>query len=196
MLAEVGHCLEQLGIGVVAGHHFEQTHVADRIEEVGDHEMASKVVTSPLGHIGHGEPRSVGRHNAARSPVFFDHLENLAFDVESFHDDFHDPVALAQLLSVVFVVAGGDELEEILAVQQGRSRLADGRQTGQRKSISNRGIVEGPARRLLLRGQLGGGDIEEIGRDAGIGEVGGNALSHDTCPENRNPFDRDTHGSS
>lgn len=77
-LTELGHGGEDPGIGVGARHDLQEPHVADRVEEVGDHEVTPEVVAPPFGHGRHGQPGGVRRDDAARPTVLLDHLEHAA----------------------------------------------------------------------------------------------------------------------
>src|SRR3972149_12159589 len=55
VLSEFGHRPAQIGVGVIAGNHLEEAHVADRIEEMSHHEVTPELLAASLGHVGYRE---------------------------------------------------------------------------------------------------------------------------------------------
>ena len=86
------------------------------------------------------------------------------------HGLYH-PVALGQLRQVVVEVAGRDERGQRWLIEGGRLGSAEGFHCRQRQPV---------ARAVSSRDH-----VEQQRWDAGVGQVGGNAGTHGSCPQHR-----------
>src|SRR5689334_18191312 len=65
--ADRSHCLRPRGRPL---HHFQQPHVARRVEEMGDEEVAREALAQPFGQRPQRDGRGIGGEDAARLAHF------------------------------------------------------------------------------------------------------------------------------
>ena len=127
--------------------------------------------------------------------MLLDHGEDLLFDVEPFDHRLNDPIALRQLGGVVVEVAGGHQAGQFLAVEERRLGFGHRRQAGKCQPVPHLLVGEGEALCCFVGRRLAGDDIEEVGGDTYIGQVGGDALPHHSRSENGHASDLEATGS-
>ena len=110
-----GDGLHRGGIGVGRGNHFQQAHVARRIEEVRAKPVAAEIVGEAFGDLGHRQAAGVGGDDGAGLANGFDLAQQLALDLQVFDDGFDDPVDFGELRQIVFEVADGDQARRATA---------------------------------------------------------------------------------
>ena len=101
--------LNRRGVGFRRGNHFQQAHVARRIEEMRPEPVAAKILAEALGDAGHGQAAGVGGDDAAGLAHGFNFLEQAALDLQVLGDGFDDPIGVGQQLQVVIKIADGDQ---------------------------------------------------------------------------------------
>ena len=107
--------------------------------------------------------------------------------LRSLYDDLDNPVALFQLLEIVFQVAGGDPHGVVFGVEQRRLCLCCALQAHGDDSVSGLVIL------LLFLFQVERNDVEQEHVDACSGEERSDAASHDSRPDNRGLLDFPDH---
>ena len=90
----------------------------------------------------------------------------LALDLQVFDDGLDDPVNLGELLQIVFKVADGDQARQRRLEEGGGLRLHRGFQPGGGDAVARRTVG------------IGWNDVEQIGRNTGVGQVRGDAGAH------------------
>jgi hypothetical protein len=168
-VGEAGHLLDQRRVALRAGDDLEQAHVARRVEEVGDHEVALEAVGQALDELGQRDRRGVRRDRRALPAHLVEAAIEALLDVEPLDDDLDDPVAVGDLAEVVLEVADSDELGGALRHEGGGlalQHLGDG-------AGGDRVAVLGVLRH----------DVEQQHRHARIRDLRGDAGAHDAGAE-------------
>ena len=119
---------------------------------------------NPSEICGQRDAAGVGGKDGAGRAHLGHAAEQAALDLQVLGHRFDDPVAVAQLRQVVFEVARRD---------QGRG---GGRE--ERARLLLQGVLDAGQRGGVPVGLIGQNDIEQERRDAGVGEMGGNARPH------------------
>ena len=109
-------------------------------------------------------------------------LQQAALDVQIFDDGLDDPVDFGELRQIVFEVADGDQPRQRRLKEGGGLRLDRGFQSGGGNAVA-RGAVG-----------VGRNDIEQVGRNTGIGQVRGDAGAHGARSQNGDFLDPSVHG--
>jgi hypothetical protein len=125
-----------------------------------------------------------------------DHREDLLFDVEPFDHRLNDPIALRQLGGVVVEVAWVHQTGQFLAVEERRPGFGHRRQAGKCQPVPHLLVGEGEALCCFVGRRFAGDDVEEVGGDTHIGQVGGDALPHHSRSEDGHASDSEAHDSS
>ena len=128
--AKVGHEGKDFRQGLFSGDDLQKFHVADRIEEMGPEEMFAEILAQSFAHGLQGDARGVGRDDGALSAHAVDPLEEILLDLQVFDDHFDDPVAVFDLVEIVFKVADGNPRGVLWLHEQGRAGFDDGVQAG------------------------------------------------------------------
>ncbi|MPL88377.1 hypothetical protein SDC9_34397 [bioreactor metagenome] len=149
----------------VLGDQLEQRHVPRRVEEMRDREARRERGAEALGQQFAQDRRGVRRHHRAGRQERRDLGEERALDLEVFDHRLDDPVGLGDAGDVILDVAGAHE---------------------------RGGAGAGETARLQLRGDAGlgagvavalGRDVEQVDRNAGVGELRGDARAHRARPD-------------
>ena len=194
-LAEVLDEAQQVGIGVGARHHFEQTHVTHRVEEVRNEEILAEIVRAALDHPGDRQAGGVRRDDGAGAADLLDAGEYLLLDVQALDDDLDDPVALGETTPVVLEVADLDQWQEALGVDRRGLRLLDALDAGERELVAEARVVPRQPLLLVLRGEVLRHDVEHQRAHAGVGEVRSDPRAHHPGAEHGNLADLSAHES-
>ena len=167
---------DRLGPGVRPGDHLEQAHVAGRVEEMGDQEVAAEACRQAVGELGERQGRGVGGDHGARLADPVELAVEGALDVQLLDHRLDDPVDLAKTLQIVLEIAGGHQPRRLPAHE------------GRRIGLGH--ALERAARERVPIGGAGRHDVEQQDRDAGVGDLGGDAGAHDPGADHRRPLDR------
>ena len=139
---------------------------------MGAQEVVAEVFGETVGDFVQGDAAGVGGDDGVRLAECFHLAPEAAFDFEILGDGFDDPVAIGDFIEVVFEVAGGDELGVFVDEESAGAEFDDAFDSLQRGGVAI--------------GLVGKNDIEEDGRNAGVGEVGGNPGAHGAGSEDGN----------
>ena len=154
------------------GDHFRQVQVARRIEEVRAQKMLPELAVETLGDLRQRDAAGIGGDDRARRAHGRHAAPQGALDLQILRDGFDDPVASADAAQVVLEIAGGDQRFGGVGEERDGPLLRSAFDSGQR-------------RRIAL-GLVGQHDIQQVDREPGIGEVGGDARPHGPRSQNRN----------
>jgi hypothetical protein len=130
-------------------------------------------VASTLEHPLDGQSRGIRGDDRVRAGVIFDLCEGGLLDVHALGHGLDDPVSVGHHAEIVLDIARLDEFEVALGEHQRRLAPFDllDRATGDlRAKFRVVGIVS-----LACLGH----DVEQVNRDACVGQVGGDTASHD-----------------
>ena len=152
-----------------AAHHFQQPHVARRVEEVGDQEVGGEPLPQPLDQRGERDGRGVRRHDRAQLPHALQLGIEVALGVRPFDDGLDDPVAVGDQRQVGRQVAGRD--------QPRRALVHEGRRIGAQHRLHR-------LRRATRH------DVEQHHRHAGIRHLRRDAGAHHAGANDRHLADR------
>ena len=186
-VAELAHEVEHGRVGARVRDQLEQMQVARRIEEVRTEEARAHRLGQDRRHIGDRKTRCIGGDDGAVFQVRGDALEQRALDVELLDDRFENPVALAQLLDVVFEIADRHATRARGRKECGRLRLRRALETRAREGVA----VLARGRVALHLGAGGWNDVEQQCRDSGVGEMRGERTPHHTRAQHSGALDRD-----
>ncbi len=164
-VGEVGDGCGKLRVRVLVRDNFQQPHVARRVEEMRDEEVAREGIAQPLCQLMQRDGRCVGGDRGTGPPHRVDFPVERLLDVEAFDDGFDDPIAVRDLGQVVFDVAGSHELR--------RSRGHERRRLGLQH------LRDGVLGKPIAIARARGNDVEQEDRNAGVGELRGDAGAHD-----------------
>ena len=190
---QVGEARDRDRVGFVAADDLDQVHVAGGIEEVGAEEVFAEALAAALADLADGQARGVGGHEGVLSANLVDPLHQVALDVQPLDNGLDDPVAVGELLKIVFEVSGADQPPRVLAHERSGLQLLDSPQAIGDDSIADLGVIQGEALFLLGGAQLAGSDVEQQHREAGVGHVGGDGRSHGAGADHADSFDRMLH---
>ena len=162
VVAEAHHGVDDRRVGATRRYHLEQRQMARWVEEVGPEPVPAERFPAPLAEAAERDARCVRAHDRVRRPVRLDSREQVPLDVQPFDDRLDDPVAGSEAREVGVEAAGGDEprrlrCEERVGFQASRA-------------------VETGAGGLRV-------EIEQEGRNAGVGDVGGDLRAHHAGPQ-------------
>ena len=160
---------------VRAANQFQQPHVARRVEEMGDQEVATKEVRHAFRQGRERNGRCVGGDERSILAHRFQLLIERAFDIGSLDDRLDDPVAVGHAVEMIIDIAGRDAFGVAL-VHKGRGIGLD--QPFDR-AFGDRIAVDRAFRN----------DIEQHDRHAGIGDVGCDSGTHHPGADHRDLFD-------
>ena len=155
---------EHGGIGGGRRDQLGQVHVARRIEEVHAAEAVAQLLRQYVSELVDAQAGGVGGQHGVIGHERGDLLVQVLLPVHPFGDGFDDQVAVLQLLQAGLIVGRRDRLGVGLAGERGRAELA---QVGD-------GLEHDAIGRTFL-----GGQVEQHGVDAGVGQVGGDLGTHD-----------------
>ena len=154
----------------------QKPHVARRIEEVGDQEVAREALGQTLGQPRERQRRGVGRHDrAALAHAFEPGIERL-LDRQVLDHGFDDPVHLAERVQIVLQVARGDQTRGLAA----HERRGIGFLHPLERALGERVAIVRPFRH----------HVEQQDRDTGVGDLRRDAGAHHPGAEHRRPLDR------
>jgi len=142
---------------------------------VGAEPGATEIVGEAFGNFPYGQAAGVGGNDGAGLANSFHFTEKRALQVEIFDDGFDDPVDFGELFQIIFKVADRDQAGERRVHESGGLRFFCGFETGGGDFISCKCAGAG--------WDIAGNDIEQVARDAGVGEVGGDAGTHGSGAE-------------
>jgi len=184
-LAEGLEALDDGGVGGLAAHDFEQRHVADGVEEVGDGEVLLEGLRAALDHALDRQARGVRGDDGAGLHDAVEAREELLLHVEALEHHLDDEVALGGAAQIVVEVADFDQVGVLLREQQRRLALHD-----VVLATDCEAVAEGLGGGVVLLRRLRRHDVEEDHGDAGVGEVGGDALPHDPGTDDTDLLER------
>ena len=72
------------------------------------HEATGEIITETFGDVVNRDAGGVGADDGVRLGDFGDLRHQILFDVETFDDDFDNPVGIGDFVEVVFDVADAD----------------------------------------------------------------------------------------
>ena len=122
-VAEGGDLLDRLGTRLRSADHFEQAHVARRIEEMRDAEILREAVRQAGGQLRQRNGRGVGRDDRALLPLGVELAIEVLLEVDALDDRLDDPVDIGELPEIVLDIAGRDQLGRSLGHQRRRIGL-------------------------------------------------------------------------
>src|SRR3546814_196329 len=108
-VAENGYLRDRLRPRLLAGDQLQQRHVARRVEEVGDEEVAGEALRQAFGQQRQRQCRGVGRDDRAVLAHALETLVEVAFHLGIFQHRLDDPVAVGELVYVVLQIARRDQ---------------------------------------------------------------------------------------
>ena len=170
-VAELRQLLDHLGPRVRPADQLEQPHVAHRVEEMGDAEIAPHGGRHAFGQQGERQRGRVGRDDGARPANSIERIVEVALHLDAFDHRLHDPVAVAGAMQMVLDVADRYSRDMI--------RMHEWRRT-----VRAHALERSPGDRVAVRRRTG--DVEQFDIDAGIGEMPGNARTHRSGPNHCN----------
>ena len=169
LVGEGAEGCDGFGAGGGAGDHFQQAHVARRIEEVGDQEILGELFALALDQVLQRDGRGVGGDDGTGLPHLVQPGVEVRLDRGVLDHGFDDPVHARELFQIVVDVAGGDQ-PGVLLVHEGGGiglqHLFDG-------CAGNHAAVVAASVLDVLRD-----DVEQEDRDAGIGDMRRDAAAH------------------
>ncbi len=183
-VGELGDGCEHFRPGVAGGDHFQQAHVAGRVEEVGAQPVAAEVFRAPFGDLAEEEAAGVRGDDGARAADGFHALEQRPLDVQALGHRFDDPVGFAQPLQVVLEVAQANPLGVVGQEERLGVGLLGGFQPRSDDAVADGGVVERQPALLFLFSQLAGDDIQQNRLKSGVRQVGGDARPHHPGTQN------------
>ena len=151
------------GVGFRGWDHFQQAHVARRIEEVGAEEAVA-VTGEAGGDLRNGQAGGIGGEHGVGRKVGCHARQQGRLDVQILRHGFDHPVALGQPGQVVLKVAGGEEGGERRLIEGGRPGFGEG--------------LDGAFGKAAAVAFAGRDKVEQKGGNAGVGQVGGDAAAH------------------
>ncbi len=163
-IGEIHHLVDERGVALRPANDLQQPHVARRVEEVGDEEVAPERVGAALDQLGQRDGRGIGRHRRARPLHRLDFRVERLLDVEPLDDGFHHPVALGDAAEMIVDIARLDQLR--------RALRHEGRGIGL-EHLGHRALGDGVAIVALARH-----DIEQQHGHARVRHLRGDARAH------------------
>ena len=145
--------------------------------------VAPKIFGEALSDFAHRQPAGIRRDNCSRLPNGLDFPQQRPLDLQILDDRLDHPVALADPLQVVVEIADGDQL--------GQRGLEERRGPGLDRCLQPLRRNSIPGRTVRIRDH----PIQQKRRDAGIGQMRGNARAHGSSAQNSNlinPFHDDS----
>ncbi len=187
VLAEAPHARHRRRIRVLAGHELEELHVTDGVEEVHHDEALLEALRAARHHLRDLQAGGVRRDDRLVADLRLELLEEALLVGHALDDRLDHEIAVLHLVEIVLDVADLDEPRERRVEQRCRARL---------QGLLEAARGEAVARRSALRlgfGEVRGDDVEEHDRDAGVGEVRGDAAAHDACADDAGSANRLVH---
>ena len=173
-IGEVHNRVQRSTVSFRRRDNFQQPHIARRIEKMRAKPRPPEIVREPFGNLPHRQPASVGGDDRARPSHGFHLLEQPALDLEILNYGFDDPVHFRQPFQIIFKVADRN--------QSRQRRLKKSPRLGffcRFQPPSGDFIARRPLR-------IGRNDVQQIARNACIGEMCGDARAHSPGAQNRN----------
>ena len=171
----------------------EQFEVAGRVEKVRTQKVGLEIVGASTGDLGNRDARGVGADDAARPACLLDAGHEPLLGVFALHDRFDDPVYLAHPAKVVLYVAQRDPLGDVRGVEVGRPGHYAALPALVDDAIAHRRAVEGQPVGLFLGCQIPWDDVEQVGGDTHVGQVGGDRRPHGAGADDGYPVDSVIH---
>ena len=140
--------------------------------------MFSEVFASAFGDPVDGNTGCIGGDEGARFSDGIHFFHQLLFDVQAFDDHFYDPVGGGDGLQVVFKVSGGDMRQHLFVIDR-RGVLFDRSLQAVVDQLVAFGLVGG-----ICFVQAGRDNIQQLHLATNVGEVAGDAGSHDPGAQN------------
>ena len=141
-----------------------------RVEEMRAQKMALEFLRIPFRNLRQRNAAGVGGNDGSRRPVRQHPGIQGPLDTKVFRDCFNDPVAVADPGDVVFEVPCLYQPRVFCAEKCRRLALRRGVKPGARRGI--------PYRRFRLH------NIQQQGRDTGVGQMSRNARTHGASSKN------------
>ena len=183
--ADVGEGFEagqRARIGRVVGDDLKQTHVARRVEEVGDEKARPQPLVHALLQRFERQGRGVRRDERAWPDMLGELGVEVALDLDPLDHRLDHPVAVPQPLQVVLDVAGYHPPGGGLAHEGGRVGL---------EQLLHRRLGDGVAVGGTLRD-----DVEQVDFDAGVGDLRRDGGPHDAGADDGGARDPGGHHSA
>ena len=146
------------------GNDLQQVQIARRVEEMGAEPVVPEIVAASFRERRARNPGRVGADDRSRAPRGVDLFEETSLYIQPLDNGLDNPVALPDAQQISVEAAGCDQFPCV--GREGRVRLQPA------------GAFE-----ALRRGV--GRHIEQQGRHAGVGEMGGNLGSHGAGAKHR-----------
>ena len=157
---EIGHILHHLRVGLTAGNDLHQPHVARRIEEMGDQEVAAQLLGQALRHLVDRQAAGIGGEDRRRREIRGDLLQELELDRHILDDDLDHPVAGRQFRQVILQVADLDLGRIFRQVERRRLHFQQPLQAVLGDAVAHCRALEGQPPGLLLFAQFLRDDVE------------------------------------
>ena len=156
--------LDHVRVGEAGRDQLDQVHVARRVEEMHAGEAVAHFLRQRLGQAVDRQAGGVGGQHGGGGDVRRDLLVQIELPVHPLGDRLDHQVDVLEMIQMLVVVGRDDRGGERLVGQRGR------RQLGQ--------VGDGLERDAALRAFLGG-QVEQHGFDAGVGQVRSDLRAHD-----------------
>ena len=132
-----------------------------------------------------GKAAGIGGDDGAGLAELRDAGKEIAFDFEIFGNDLDDPIGFGDAGEIVFKIADGDLFRESRREKCGGTGFFCGFEASANDFVAIGGRGAGL--------EVGRNDVEEDAREAGVGEMSGDASAHSASAENDSFLDRTSH---
>ena len=188
-VAEFHEKIHNFGQSILGGNNFQQSQVAHRIKEVRPQEMFAEILRTVGRHQADGNPRCVGTDQGTGRTVFFHLVEHRLFDVQAFGHHFDNPIVVFDFGHVVFGIARADTLGKIRTVKSRRFGFECLLQVLRGNAVAHLRMIKCQSAGFFLVGQFPRHNVQQQNVKARIGQLCGNAGSHNTGTDNGNIAD-------
>ena len=144
-----------------------------------------KILRAAFGDQVNRQAGSVRRDDGARLAHRFDALKQLALDFQIFGDGLDDPIHLPHQARLSSKIPGRDQPRGFRREKSGRARFFRGFEARQHDAIAHRRAFERQPLAFFIRSQFRRNDIEQVTRDAGVGQVRRDARAHRAGSQHR-----------
>ncbi len=136
--------------------------------------VAAEIFRESFDDLCYRQAAGVGSNDGAGLANGFDLAQQRALDLQIFDNGFDDPIDFGELLQIVFEVSDRDQPCQRRLEESSRLGLHRGFQARSRNTIAGRTV------------SIRRNDVQQVGRNTGVGQVRGDASAHGARAENGN----------
>ena len=194
LLCKQFHTLDNRGLRLGDGNNLQQMEVAGWIEKMRTQKVPFEGITAAITDDVDRDSRCIGTDDRIGRGHGFQFCHQLLLGAGPLDNGFNDPVTLLdRSIQIVLHSAEGDQAGPLPTEEIGRPGLCHALETGLDDAVAYGPVSQRKAFGQLVLRQFRRHHIQQMGGDAGIGQMAGYGRAHRTGPNNGHMGDWSVH---